>query len=105
MMRRLFWAAAGAAAGVAGYRRVSRLARAVRAGDALSFARDVRRGMDLYLERHQELEGPNLGQRARTRRPSEGGAADADPVRAGTQASTIRRMAVDGVGRDRPPFP
>jgi hypothetical protein len=105
-MRRLFWAATGAAAGVAGYRRVSRLARTVRAGDAVSFARDVRRGMDLYLERYQELAGPSLvGQRARVRRPSTGGAGDTDPGRAGTQASTMRRMAVDGVGRDRPPFP
>jgi hypothetical protein len=104
-MRRLFWVAAGAVAGVAGYRKISRLARTVRARDAVSFAHDVRRGMDLYLEHYQELGGPNLGQRARMPRPSRGGAGDRDPARAGTQASTMRRMAADGVGRDRPPFP
>ncbi len=105
-MRRLFWASAGAVAGVVGYRKVSRLARTVRAGDAVSFARDVRRGMDLYLERYQELAGPTLiGQRARARRPSKGSAGDTGQGRADTHASTMRRMAVDGVGRDRPPFP
>jgi hypothetical protein len=106
MTRRLFWVTAGAVAGVAGYRRVSRLARTVRAGEAVSFARDVRRGMDLYLERHQELAGPSLvGQRARVRRASTGDTGETDPGRGRTQASTMRRMAVDGVGRDRPPFP
>jgi hypothetical protein len=106
MMRRLFWVTAGAVVGVAGYRKVSKMARTVRAGDAVSFARDVRRGMDLDLERYQALAGPTLiGQRARARRPSKGGASDTDQERAGTQPSTMRRMAVDGVGRDRPPFP
>jgi hypothetical protein len=78
-MRRILWAAAGAAIGVAGYRKASRLARATGAGGAVSFARDVRRGMDLYLERYQELGGPNLvGQHAPVRRPSRAGASRGD---------------------------
>jgi hypothetical protein len=84
MMRRLFWAAAGAAVGVAGYRKASRLARTVRAGDALSFARDVRRGMDLYLERHQQLAGPNLGGPNDRERGAAGGPGE-DPPRSGHQ--------------------
>lgn len=82
MMRRLLWAAAGAAVGVAGYRKVARLASVARAGGAASFARDVRRGMDLYLERHQQLAGPNLvAQRARVRRPPQAGDGERVPVR------------------------
>jgi hypothetical protein len=82
MMRRLFWATAGAALGVAGYRKVSRLTRAVGAGGVASFARDVRRGMDLYLEHHQELAGPNLvGQHTRVRRLPRAGAGERGPER------------------------
>jgi len=82
MMRRLFWATAGAVLGAAGYRKVSRLARGPRTQGMASFARDVRRGMDLYLERYQELAGPNLiGRQARVRRPLRAGAAQADPGR------------------------
>jgi hypothetical protein len=55
-MRRLFWVSVGAAAGVAGYRRATALARALRpapraAGSLAGFAADVREGMALYLER------------------------------------------------------
>jgi hypothetical protein len=82
MMRRLFWAAAGAALGVGGYRRVSRLARGAGNRGAASFARDVRRGMDLYLEHYPELAGPNLiGRHPRVRRPLRAGAAQTDPGR------------------------
>jgi hypothetical protein len=110
MMRRLFWASAGAVVGVAGYRKAARLARAVwppapGGGDrqqmprgiarreisagmgrgvrgVASFARDVRRGRDLYLERHSELAGPSLrGQQARARRPPPAHVGDGDPGR------------------------
>lgn len=87
MIRRLFWVTVGALAGVTGYRRVSRLARAAGlggrpgarsrgragagwAGGAALFARDVREGMELYADRHPRLAGRTLeGQRARTDRP------------------------------------
>jgi hypothetical protein len=82
MMRRLLWAAAGAALGVAGYRRVSRLARGAGSRAVASFARDVRRGMDLYLERYPELAGPNLIGRPRSaRRPPRDGVVQTDAVR------------------------
>jgi hypothetical protein len=82
MMRRLLWATAGAALGVAGYRRVSRLGRAAGGRGVASFARDVRRGMDLYLERYPELAGPNLiGRHNRVHRPLRVGAAQTDPGR------------------------
>jgi hypothetical protein len=76
MMRRLFWMVAGALLGVSGYRRVSRLARAVTApagrrgggrvrghsaGSVTLFARDVRDGMELYTDRHPRLAGRTLG--------------------------------------------
>lgn len=91
MIRRLFWMIAGALLGVTGYRRVSRLARAVavgrRRGEAPGrgrdlprssrahgdrthwygarsvalFARDVREGMELYTDRHRRLAGRTLG--------------------------------------------
>jgi hypothetical protein len=86
MIRRGFWLALGAALGVAGYRRAGRLARAIRPsaggarlgrgraggagrhgaggacapGGAASFLRDVRDGMDEYLERRQGQRGPTL---------------------------------------------
>jgi hypothetical protein len=114
MMRRLFWASAGAVVGVAGYRKAARLARGVwppasgggdrheapprpaRRGTSLrasrgairgvrgatSFARDVRRGMDLYLERYSELTGPSLGgQQARVRRAPSARSGESDPGR------------------------
>jgi hypothetical protein len=74
MMRRLSWMVAGALLGVTGYRRVSRLARAVTVGgrrggtrahgswarSAALFARDVRDGMELYTSRHSRLAGRTL---------------------------------------------
>jgi hypothetical protein len=68
MIRRAFWLGAGAAAGILGYRRVAALGRrlspapGVRPGHpvrgAISFARDVREGMDIYASRHAL---PSLG--------------------------------------------
>jgi hypothetical protein len=92
MIRRMFWLIVGAALGVAGYRRVSRLARTVTPGGrrgaaeagggtqgswmggwarrAALFARDVRDGMELYSDRHPGLTGRTLEvQQARARRP------------------------------------
>jgi hypothetical protein len=102
MIRRLFWMIAGALLGVTGYRRVSRLARAVTAGGrtgdrthrrargdltpgggahrgwrhgAARFARDVRDGMELYADRHPGLAGRTLeGRRARADPLHEAGA-------------------------------
>ena len=85
-MRRLFWMSAGAVIGVAGYRRVTRLARTVAAAGrpaaapgsawtdgAARFARDVRDGMGLYADRHPGLTGRTLeGQQARAQPPDEG---------------------------------
>ena len=101
MIRRLFWMTAGALLGVTGYRRVSRLARAVTAGGrpsdrtyrrasahptpgawarrgwthgAALFARDVRDGMELYANRHPRLAGRTLeSQQARAERRYEAG--------------------------------
>ena len=122
MIRRLFWAdrgraarrdrlPAGQPAGARGQRgraagRDTGEARDAGAGSpgrrsgAAQFARDVREGMELYTDRHPRLAGRTLeGQQARARRlPTRAAAAR-------TPASTMRRMAVDGVGRDRPPFP
>jgi hypothetical protein len=91
LIRRLFWMIAGALLGVTGYRRVSRLARAVAVGrrrgaapgrprgldlgsrthgdrthrygarSVALFARDVRDGMELYTDRHPRLAGRTLG--------------------------------------------
>jgi hypothetical protein len=87
VIRRLFWVGVGALAGVSGYRRLSRLARAAGIGGrpgarsrgrtgldwargAALFARDVREGMELYADRHPRLAGRTLeGQRAGTERP------------------------------------
>jgi hypothetical protein len=102
MIRRLFWMTAGALLGVTGYRRVSRLARAVTAGGrpgdrthgrvrggsaaggwahrgwrhgAALFARDVRDGMEMYADRHPRLAGRTLeGRQARAERLHEAGA-------------------------------
>jgi hypothetical protein len=87
VIRRLFWLIAGVLLGVTGYRRVTRLARAVAprgrraaapAGPhgrdlirgAAEFAHDVREGMELYTDRHPRLAGRTLeGQQARALRP------------------------------------
>lgn len=77
MIRRLFWLLAGAALGISGYRRVTRVlrglagssrARAPRRDGLAGFARDVRDGMDLYAgqqrpdtERQQAPGGHTLG--------------------------------------------
>jgi hypothetical protein len=97
MMRRLFWMVAGALLGVTGYRRVSRLARAVMAGGrrgpapgrpreatralwAAQFARDVRDGMELYTDRHPRLAGRTLvSQQARAERLHQAGTGGEDP--------------------------
>jgi len=101
MIRRLFWMIAGALLGVTGYRRVSRLARAVTAGGrrgadrgrggwthggwthgAALFARDVRDGMELYTDRHPQLAGRTLGgQQARAERLHPTGTSGEDPRR------------------------
>ena len=101
MIRRLFWMTAGALLGVTGYRRVSRLARAVTAGGrpsdrthsrvgadltqggwahrgrthvAALFVCDVRDGMELYASRHPRLAGRTLeGQQARAERRHKAG--------------------------------
>jgi hypothetical protein len=101
MIRRLFWMTAGALLGVTGYRRVSRLARALTAGGrpgdrthrrdradlipqgwahrgwthgAALFVRDVRDGMELYANRHPRPGGRTLeGQQARAERRHEAG--------------------------------
>jgi hypothetical protein len=92
MIRRLFWLIAGVLLGVTGYRRVTRLARALAPGGpagpggrravmparprgrelvrgAASFAHDVREGMELYTDRHPRLAGRTLeGQQPRAHR-------------------------------------
>jgi hypothetical protein len=70
VIRRLLWLTVGAVAGVAAYRRVTRLARSVpgvlRARQVASFAADVREGMALYARQHPRPEGSTLeGQRGR----------------------------------------
>jgi hypothetical protein len=64
VIRRLFWVTVGVVAGVAGYRRIEKLAQrrslvsAVR-GTA-RFARDVRDGMDEYSARQQRARSTTL---------------------------------------------
>jgi hypothetical protein len=76
MIRRGFWLVLGAALGVTGYRRAGRLARAMLpgrrpagrlavggtggTGGTAAFLRDVRDGMDEYLDRHPRYPGPTL---------------------------------------------
>jgi hypothetical protein len=90
LIRRLFWLIAGVLLGVTGYRRATRLARAVALGGpgsrrtgtaarphgrdlmrgAAEFAHDVREGMELYTDRHPRLAGRTLeGQQTRAHRP------------------------------------
>jgi hypothetical protein len=97
MIRRLLWMVLGAVLGVTGYRRLSRLARAVApagrrsrrpgprphrepAAGAALFARDVRDGIEEYLSRHARQRGPNLeGQHAGAPRPGRAGEGGALP--------------------------
>jgi hypothetical protein len=55
VIRRLLWLCAGAVLGIAGYRRLTALARSVspaaRAAGLTRFVADVREGMAAYLER------------------------------------------------------
>ena len=79
MTRRLFWLAVGAWLGISGYRRTTRLARALagaprsRPGASprgvAAFARDVREGMDLHAAR-QEVQRPDNGPRQATAGPT-----------------------------------
>jgi hypothetical protein len=68
-MRRLFWVSLGAVAGVAGYRRVTALARSLRPappkGSLAGFAADVREGMALYMERQSSRAPSTLEGHAR----------------------------------------
>jgi hypothetical protein len=71
MIRRLFWMTIGAVAGVTGYRRLSRLARALQPqargrnrpggrgghGSLAVFLGDVRDGMELYVNRRSAPPG------------------------------------------------
>ena len=99
MIRRVFWMIAGALLGVTGYRRVSRLARAVSLGGrhgahgprahgdlaqgVARFARDVRDGMELYTDRRLHPAGRTLGgQQAHTEGLGQPGAGGRNPGRA-----------------------
>ena len=69
MIRRALWLIAGAALGIAGYRRLTALVRAATAGRRASpatrggrplagtagFVRDVRAGMAEYMDRHRDV--------------------------------------------------
>jgi hypothetical protein len=71
MIRRGFWLVTGAALGVAGYRKVAKMTRAVTGGptapptyrvrNAVAFMRDVRDGMADYHELHAGQIGRRLG--------------------------------------------
>jgi len=68
MIRRLFWAALGAALGITGYRRVSRRLA------ALAWPGPIRDGMAEYMARHSVDPAPTLGvQQVGARRPGEAG--------------------------------
>jgi hypothetical protein len=65
VIRRIIWLGLGAVLGVTGYRRITKLARALepraaavtsskRAAGAVAFMRDVRTGMAEYLDAHDE---------------------------------------------------
>jgi hypothetical protein len=90
MIRRGFWLAVGAAGGIMGYRRVSSLGRQVSeklggrhgqlgqpgqpsrqgavkrhwARETIRFTRDVREGMDVYIDRQRARSAPTLGKGA-----------------------------------------
>jgi hypothetical protein len=78
MIRRGFWVVVGAAGGIMGYRRVSSLGRQVSetlgarpkspgavkrhwVRETFRFTRDVRAGMDLYIDRRRGRPAPTLG--------------------------------------------
>jgi hypothetical protein len=61
MIRRGFWLTVGAVGGIMAYRRVARVTKKGWARETLSFTRDVRDGMDLYIARHPGGSGPTLG--------------------------------------------
>jgi hypothetical protein len=80
MIRRGFWLAVGAAGGIMGYRKASALGQQVSATlglkaktpktqrrhatrETFRFARDVREGMDLYIDRHHDRSASTLGAR------------------------------------------
>jgi hypothetical protein len=87
MIRRSFWLLLGTAAGVTGYRRATKLARAMMPGSGqlargqlargqlsgvAGFLRDVREGRAEYLDRHSLHRGPTLeGQQIRDHYPPE----------------------------------
>lgn len=97
MIRRLVWMLVGAVAGVTGYRRVARLARAIQPwadrgarrkgwtggggyGGAALFLRDVRDGMELYVDRRSRPAEPTLeGQQALPERSGRAAAPRAYP--------------------------
>jgi hypothetical protein len=74
VIRRGFWLTIGAALGIAGYRRLERLARALRPRNLIvpsasrpsppsgvaAFGRDVRAGMARYMESQTTRSGPTL---------------------------------------------
>ncbi len=91
-------AARQSAAGRIAVRLAIRSARAIGAGTA-SFARDVRAGMTEYLDSSGEYINRHAGRLGNTLVGQQARAVRADPVQ------TTLRMAVDGVGRDRTPFP
>jgi len=61
MIRRAFWLVVGAALGITGYRRLTRLVSAGkpsgpnRAARTAAFMRDVRAGMAEYMDRHRDI--------------------------------------------------
>jgi hypothetical protein len=61
MIRRAFWLVVGAALGITGYRRLTRLVsagranRPDRAARTAAFMRDVRAGMAEYMDRHRDI--------------------------------------------------
>jgi hypothetical protein len=86
MIRRGFWLAVGAAGGIVGYRRVSSLGRQVSetlgarpkspgakkrhwARESIRFTRDVREGMDVYIDRQRARSAPTLGTSTRAVTP------------------------------------
>jgi len=107
VIRRVLWLVLGAVLGVTGYRRATRLARAMvpgrgqlrhaqpgragpgnrralggrgQAGGAAGFVRDVREGRAEYLEQHPLLRGRTLeGQRIRDQHPYETGGTRGNP--------------------------
>lgn len=125
MIRRTFWMGLGAVLGVSGYRRAAAVARSLsprparpvspsrqarpaashpaspptRAREAARFVRDVREGMEEYLERHHHRPPNTLQGQALARRPAAGGRAGVEPQEPG--AARAGRPDLAG-GRERP---